>query len=108
VTDVLLTCSECRARVEIGAESAVLSMDVAPTLAGELLFRCPLCGTADVQPVEGDALAQLLIVGIRPLALREPTLDPCDRPPPGARFEWQDLLDWHQQLDEVSFVVPWQ
>jgi hypothetical protein len=83
-------------------------MDVAPTLAGELLFRCPACGTADIQSVDGDAPAQLLIAGIRPLALSEPTVEDCDRPPPGAPFEWQDLLDWHQQLDDVSFVVPWE
>lgn len=74
MSDVLLTCGKCHARVEIRAESAVLPIAVAPIQAGELLFRCPLCATADIQLVDGDALAQLLIAGIRPLALSEPTL----------------------------------
>ena len=108
MTDLLLTCGGCHTPVEIRAESAVLSRDVAPSLAGELLFRCPACGTAAVQPIDADALIQLLFVGIHPLAIGEPTLEACARPQTGARFEWEDLLDWHQQLDDVSFVVPWE
>jgi hypothetical protein len=108
MTDVSVTCGWCDTAVAVHAESVVLRVDVAPTLAGELLFGCPICGTTGVQPVEGDPLARLLIVGIQPLALSEPTLEACDQPPPGARFDWQDLLDWHQQLDDVASVVPWE
>ena len=107
MTDLLLTCGRCLADVNVRVELAVLRVNAVPEPNGELLFRCPGCNLPDVQPLGARILSLLLQVGVRPVALGEPTLDPADEAPAGPAFSWQDLLDWHQQLEAVDSVAPW-
>ena len=108
MTVLRLSCSRCDSAVQVGAASALLRVVLSPACEGELMFACPRCGAADVQLVEGDVLTQLLVVGVQSLELIEPTLDAVDQAPPGPRFDRQDLLDWHELLEDVAFVVPWE
>jgi hypothetical protein len=107
MTTLLLTCNRCYSDVDIHVESAILRTEVVPAPWAELLFNCPVCGGADAQPLGATVLALLLQVGTHPVALSEPTLDACDTPPAGQRFEWQDVLDWHEQLTRTTSVEPW-
>lgn len=108
MTTVVLTCTECDNDIEIGVDRAILRVDVAPTPRAELLFCCPACEAPSVKTVVGDLLTLLLLVGVRPVALSEPTLDPGDVAPERPAFTPDDLLDWHEQLADVQFVTPWE
>jgi hypothetical protein len=108
MTEVLLTCTECENDIEVCMDHAVLRVDVEPTAEAELLFCCPACEAPSVKTIVGDLLTVLLLVGARPVALSEPTLDPSDLAPDGPSFTWEDLLDWHEQLADVAFVTPWK
>ena len=108
MTSIELTCTACNSDIEVGTEHAVLRVDVKPTARAELLFCCPACEAAIVKTVMGELLTLLLLVGIRPVALSEPTLDPSDLAPEGPAFTREDLLDWHEQLADISFVTPWE
>ncbi len=107
MTEFQMECRECRETVEIRAEATILRVDGMPA-TGELLFRCPSCETPDVLLVAGDTLSILLLAGAPPLTLSEPTADEVDLLSPRSRFDWDDLLDWHEQLDAVETVVPWE
>jgi hypothetical protein len=107
MTDLLLTCGRCDADVNIRVELAVLRVNAIPDAKGELLFRCPGCNLPEVQPLGARVLALLLQAGVPPIALGEPTLDPSDKPPAGPKFTWEDLLNWHQQLQSTVSVDPW-
>jgi hypothetical protein len=108
MTDVLMTCSSCDRDIAVHMETSVMRMDVEPAARAELLFRCPECGVAGVQVIVGDLLTLLLFVGVPPLTLSEPSLDPSDLPPPGPRFTPEDLLEWHETLDATWTVTPWE
>jgi hypothetical protein len=105
---VALTCPACAKRIKIVIEHAVLRVDVEPTPEAELLFCCPACEAPGVKTVLGDLLTQLLLVGARPVALAEPTLDPSDLAPDRPPFTREDLLEWHEQLADVDCVTPWE
>ena len=107
-TTVLLTCTECENDIEVAMDHAVLRVDVEPGSRAELLFCCRTCEAPGVRPVVGDFLTRLLLVGVRPVVLSEPTLDRCDLLPVRPAFTREDLLDWHEQLADVSFVTPWE
>ncbi len=108
MTNLLLTCGRCDTDVNVRVEHAVLRVNAVPEAKGELLFRCPGCNLPDVQPLGSRVLSLLLQVGVPPVALGEPALDASDRPPAGPTFSWEDLLDWHQQLESVVSVDPWK
>jgi hypothetical protein len=107
MTNLLLTCQRCCTDVNVRVELAVLRVNAIPNAKGELLFRCPGCNLPDAQPLGARVLALLLQDGVPPIALGEPTLDPRDKAPAGPPFSWDDLLDWHQQLEGVVSVAPW-
>jgi hypothetical protein len=73
VTEVLMTCTRCSEEIAVDMDRAVLRMDVEPRAQGELLFCCPACGDPGRRNVVGDLLTLLLLVGVQPLRLSEPT-----------------------------------
>lgn len=107
MTDLRLICGRCYCDVNVHVEYAVLRVNAVPEPKGELLFRCPACSLPDVQTLGARMLALLLQVGVPPVALGEPTLDPSDKPPAGPPFDYEDLLNWHQQLESTVSVGPW-
>jgi hypothetical protein len=107
MTDLLMTCGRCYTDVNIHVEHAVLRVNTTPEPKGELLFLCPRCKLPDVQTLGARIMALLLQVGVPPVALGEPALDPSDLPPAGPTFSWEDLLEWHQQLESTCSVDPW-
>ena len=76
--------------------------------AAELLFCCPECGLPTVRPIVGDLLTLLLLVGVEPLRLSEPSLAPEDVPPDVPPLTRDDLLEWHEQLQGIRFITPWE
>jgi hypothetical protein len=58
--------------------------------------------------VVGELLTLLLLVGVEPMRLSEPTLPPEDRAPHGPPLTRDDLLAWHEQLAPVRNVAPWE
>jgi hypothetical protein len=108
VTELLMTCTRCDDEIAVAMDVAILRMDVAPRAHAELLFCCPTCGAPSVRQVVGDLLTLLLFVGVEPLCLSEPTLPREDRAPAHRQLTPDDLLAWHEQLDGVSFVTPWE
>ena len=108
MTDVLMTCPKCEAEIAVHMEFAVLRVDVEPAAWAEMLYCCPECRAPNVRPVFGELLTLLLMVGVPPLPLAEPTLDAIDLAPPGPPFTRQNLLDWHEQLQQVASVEPWK
>jgi hypothetical protein len=83
-------------------------MDAEPRADAELLFCCPTCGIPSVRQVVGELLTLLLFVGVEPLRLSEPTMDPDDIAPVAPRLTRDDLLTWHELLSEVWSVRPWE
>jgi hypothetical protein len=73
-------------------DAAILRMDVEPRADAELLFCCPSCGGPGLRRVVGELLTLLLLVGVEPLRLSEPTLPEDDRAPALAPLTWDDLL----------------
>lgn len=89
-------------------DAAILRMDVEPRAEGELLFCCPACGGPGQRHVVGELLTLLLFVGVEPLRLSEPTL-PAPDPAHGSQpLTRDDLLTWHEQLEAVRFITPWE
>jgi hypothetical protein len=35
-------------------------------------------------------------------------LEAVDQAPGGPLFDWEDLLDWHELLEDVASVAPWE
>jgi hypothetical protein len=108
MTEVLLTCTWCRAEIAVGMDHAILRMDETPRAAAELLFCCPSCTAPSVRHVVGELLTLLLFVGVEPLRLSEPALPADDRPPCSTPFVVADVLAWHEQLAHVEYVTPWE
>jgi hypothetical protein len=108
MVDVLLICPRCEGEVTVYMHHAVLRVDVEPRPAAELLYCCPACGRPSVSTVHSGLLAQLLLVGVQPVALAEPGLDEADLPPAGPPFTREDMLTWHEQLNGVDTVTPWE
>ena len=108
MTEVLMTCTRCDDEIAVDMDVAILRMDVEPRADGELLFRCPSCGRTGLRRIVGDLLTLLLLVGVQPLRLSEPTLPDEDRAPTRAGLTRDDLLTWHEQLAGVWFVTPWE
>ena len=102
--EVLMTCRTCWDEIAVDMASAVLRMDVEPRAAAELLFACPTCDAHTVRPVVGELLTLLLFVGIRPLTISEPGLEPDDVPPCHAPISRDELLDWHEQLASMDHL----
>ena len=86
----------------------MLSIDAAASSRLTTAHEQPACEAPSVKTVVGDLLTLLLLVGVRPVALSEPTLDPGDVAPERPAFTPDDLLDWHEQLADVQFVTPWE
>jgi hypothetical protein len=116
VTEVLMTCEHCREEIAVQMDRAILRMAVEPRADAELLFVCPACDRPDVRRIVGELLTLLLFVGVEPLRLSEPPLPEDDQPqsvsptvsaavPP---LTVDDLIAWHQLLDEVQSVKPWE
>ena len=108
MTQVLLTCTRCDTEIAVDMDSAILRMDAEPRADGELLFCCPSCGRPGLRHVVGELLTLLLLVGVEPLRLSEPSLPAEDCRPELPRLSRDDLLTWHQQLANVRFVTPWE
>lgn len=108
VTEVLLACTHCDDEIAVDMDVAILRMDVEPRADAELLFCCPTCGRPGLRRVVGELLTMLLFVGVQPLRLSEPTLDPADRAPTGPPLTYDDLLAWHEQLIAVHTIQPWE
>ena len=105
---MITTCPTCEAEIEVDMDHAVLRVDVVPTPCAELVFCCPKCQAPAAKDIGGNLLALLMLVGVRPLRLGEPTLDPSDVPVDAPPFTREDLLTWHEQLARIANVVPWQ
>jgi hypothetical protein len=108
VAEVLLTCSRCNGEIAVDMDIAILRVDVEPRASAELLFCCPECGLPGLRQVVGELLTLLLLVGVQPLRLSEPRLPESDRGPDLPPLNRDDLLTWHEQLESVSFVTPWE
>lgn len=108
MTEVLLSCPRCHAEVAVAMPSAVLRADVEPRACAELLFSCPACQAPVVRPVSSALLSLLLLVGHQPLRLSEPSLPADDTPAEHPCLTRDDLLSWHQDLDPIQFVIPWE
>ena len=108
MTEVLMTCTCCREEIAVDMDAAILRMDVEPHADAELLFICPSCATPDVRTIVGELLTLLLFVGVEPLRLSEPSLDRQDRPRCAEPLTPDDLLAWHEALDHVRYVTPWE
>ncbi|MDH2415269.1 hypothetical protein [Nocardioides sp. CER19] len=108
MVDILMICPRCGGEITVYMDRAVLRVDVEPRPMAELLYRCPACGQPSVSTVHSALLAQLLLVGVVPVALAEPRLDRADLPPAGPPFTREDVLSWHEQLDGVDTVAPWE
>ncbi len=103
--EVLMTCRTCCDEIAVDMASAVLRMDVEPRPAAELLFACPSCDVHTVRPIVGELLTLLLFVGVRPLTISEPRLDPDDVAPCHVPISRDELLEWHEQLAGVDYVA---
>jgi hypothetical protein len=103
--EILMTCRTCGDEIAVDMASAVLRMDVEPRAAAELLFACPTCDVHTVRPIVGELLTLLLFVGVRPLTISEPKLDPDDVSPCHAPISRDDLLDWHEQLASIDYLA---
>jgi hypothetical protein len=108
MTEVLMTCGRCDDEIAVRMELAVLRMEVEPQADAELLFCCPACGSPGVRHIVGELLTLLLLVGVEPLRLSEPTLPPEDRAPVCAPLTRDDLLSWHELLAGIDHVTPWE
>lgn len=108
MTAVLMTCTECEDEIAVEMDLAILRVDVEPRADAELLFCCPSCGAPGQRRVVGELLTLLLLVGVDPLRLSEPTLPPDDRAQALPPLTRDDLLTWHEQLTQVQFVTPWE
>lgn len=108
MTEVLLSCPRCDAEVAVAMPRAVLRSDVEPRACAELLFTCPACEAPVVRSVSSELLSLLLLVGHQPLRLSEPSLPADDIPAEHPRLTPDDLLSWHQDLDPIQFVIPWE
>lgn len=108
MTEVLLSCPRCGAEVAVAMPSAVLRTDVEPRACAELLFSCPACQAPVVRPVSSQLLSLLLLVGHQPLRLSEPALPAEDLPGEHPRLTLDDLLRWHEDLNPIQFVIPWE
>lgn len=108
MTEVLVTCEQCANEIAVRMDAAILRTDVEPHAAAELLFCCPECGLPTVRPIVGDLLTLLLLVGVEPLRLSEPSLAPEDVPPDVPPLTRDDLLEWHEQLQGIRFITPWE
>jgi hypothetical protein len=108
MTEVLMTCTRCDDEIAVDMDAAILRMDVEPRADGEILFCCPSCGRPGLRQVVGELLTLLLLVGVEPLRLSEPSLPTDDRPPALPELTLGDLLSWHEQLSKVRFVTPWE
>jgi len=107
MTSVELTCGECAKLIEVTLEATVMHVEAEIDTVAELLFQCPECNACDISIVQ-DGLELLIAAGAFPLTLNEPQMDECDKAPPGPRFDWDDLLDWHEGLRNVVSVAPWE
>jgi hypothetical protein len=108
MTEVLLTCTRCEDEIAVDMDVAILRMDVEPRADAELLFCCPSCRRPGLRRVVGELLTLLLLVGVEPLRLSEPTLPAADRAPDGPPLTRDDLLAWHEQLAGVPDIRPWE
>lgn len=108
MTEVLLVCPQCDDEIAVDMDSAILRTDVEPRAEAELLFCCPSCGAPGQRRVVGELLTLLLLVGVEPLRLSEPTLPEDDRAPELPPLTRDDLLTWHDLLATVRFVIPWE
>lgn len=106
--EVLTTCTRCGADVIVDMAAAVLRMDVTRSAEAELLYSCPSCARPAARRIGGALLIKLLIVGVEPLRLSEPSLPAADVPPVLAPLTRDDLLDWHQDLAPIWTVIPWE
>ena len=108
MTEVLMTCTRCDDEIAVDMDVAILRMDVEPRADAELLFCCPSCGRPGRRHVVGELLTLLLLVGVQPLRLSEPSLPADDRATALPELTRDDLLAWHEQLVPVWFVTPWE
>ncbi|WP_345523710.1 hypothetical protein [Nocardioides conyzicola] len=108
MTEVLLTCTRCEDEIAVDMDRAILRMDHEPRAAAELLFCCPTCRRPGLRHVVGELLTLLLLVGVQPLRLSEPTLPAADRSTGLSPLTRDDLLAWHEQLSYVHNVSPWE
>jgi len=106
--EVLLICPSCTDEIAVDVDRAILRTDVEPRARAELLFCCPRCDEPGLRPVGSELLALLLLVGVEPMRLSEPTLPPEDRGPDLPGLTPEDLLSWHEQLAAVDDVSPWE
>ncbi|GAA1430911.1 hypothetical protein GCM10009616_16720 [Microlunatus lacustris] len=106
--EVLTTCTRCDADVSVDMATAVLRMDVTPSAEAELLYLCPSCALPASRRIGGELLIKLLLVGVEPMRLSEPSLPAADEPPVSAPLTRDDLLDWHQDLAPIWTVIPWE
>ena len=106
--EVLLTCTRCDEEIAVDMDRAILRMDVEPRADAELLFLCPSCAAPGLRHVVGELLTVLLVVGVAPLRMSEPTLPVDDLAPDLPRLTLEDLLAWHEQLATVDDVTPWE
>lgn len=108
MTEVLVTCEQCTKDVAVRMDEAILRTDVEPHPAAELLFCCPACGLPTVRHVAAELLTLLLLVGVEPLRLSEPSLAPEDLPPDVPPLTRDDLLEWHEMLYRTHFITQWE
>lgn len=103
---VLLICTERGNDIEDYIGHAVLRVDTAPR--AELLFYSPARKGPRVKTIVGHLLTLLFIVGVRPVALSEPTLDPSDLTPERPCFHPGRPARLARAVAEAGFVMPWE
>lgn len=105
---IVTRCPLCGNDVDVPVASAVLRTDREPVARGELLYHCSVCHKVVRQDVGSELLALLLLEGKQPLRLGEPALAPDDVAPANPPLTREDLLAWHESLEVIQFVIPWE
>lgn len=102
-------CTDCGDEVDLQPRqiTLVVAEDVATEApsAGSYGFTCPECERYVVKPADERAIGLLMAGGVEPsrvggsvkTATRRPTHP--ESPPDGARFTYDDLLDFHLRLE---------
>lgn len=96
-TLIRATCSDC-GDVELGTHDLVVRM-CEDTESGTYVFRCPRCETPVVRPADRPTIDLLISSGCK-LEVWNTPAELAEVRPVGAPFTHDDLIDFHEQLDE--------
>lgn len=91
------TCEEC-GDVELRTRDVLVRVPEGCP-GGTYVFRCPCCGRPSVREAEPRVVEVLAHAGVRVQRWRPPA-ELAERRPGGAPFSLDDLLDFHELLQD--------